>query len=96
MRDRRVENLARILVDYSTGVGDGDTCVIEGPSAAEPLIAAVYDQVLAAGGQPVVSLTFDGQQAAFFKHASDAQLEWISPVTPANGCAPIAYSARPT
>ena len=81
MRDRRVENLARILVGYSTGVGDGDTCVIEWPSAAEPLIAAVYDEVLAAGGQPVVSLTFDGQQAAFFKHASDAQLEWISPVT---------------
>jgi aminopeptidase len=81
VRDRRVDNLARILVGYSTRVGDGDTCLIEGPSAAEPLIAAVYEQVLAAGGQPVVSLTFEGQQAAFFKHASDGQLEWISPVT---------------
>ena len=34
-----------------------------------------------AGGLPVVSLTFDGQQASYFKHASDDQLEWISPVS---------------
>ena len=30
---------------------------------------------------PVVSLAFDGQQASYFKHASDAQLDWISPVS---------------
>ena len=52
MRDPRVDNLARILVGYSTEVKEGDTCVIEGPTAGEPLIAAVYEEVLAAGGQP--------------------------------------------
>ena len=31
MRDPRVENLARILVGYSTEVKEGDTCLIEGP-----------------------------------------------------------------
>ena len=80
MRDPRVDNLARILVGYSTHVGEGDTCLIEGPSAAEPLVAAIYEQVLQAGGMPVVSMAFDGQQASYFKHASDAQLDWISPV----------------
>jgi aminopeptidase len=81
MRDPRVENLARILVGYSTKVKPGDTVLIEGPSAAEPLVAAVYEQVLRAGGQPVPALTFEGQQAAYFRHASDEQLDWISPVS---------------
>ena len=37
MRDPRIENLAKILVGYSVEVGKGDTCLIEGPAAAEPL-----------------------------------------------------------
>jgi len=81
MRDPRVEALASILVRYSTRVGRGDTCVIEGPSAAEPLIAAVYEHVLRAGGMPMVAMSFDGQPVTYFKHASDEQLEWISPLS---------------
>jgi aminopeptidase len=80
VRDPRVANLAKILVNYSTKVGEGDTCLIDGPGAAEPLIAAVYEEVLAAGGLPVLSLSFEGQTASFFERASDSQLDWISPV----------------
>jgi aminopeptidase len=80
LRDPRVENLAKILVGYSIKVKEGETCVIEGGSPAEPLIAAVYDEVLKAGGNPLVSMTFDGQPASYFRHASDDQLEWISPL----------------
>ena len=80
MRDARVDSLARILVHYSTEVTEGETCLIEGPSAGEPLIAAVYEEVLKAGGHPVVSISIEGQTATFFKHASDAQLEWVSPL----------------
>jgi len=81
MRDPRVANLARILVRYSTKVSEGETCLIEGPAAAEPLIAATYEEVLKAGGNPVVTMTFDEQQVAYFEHASDAQLDWLSPVS---------------
>ena len=81
MRDPRVEALARILVRYSTRVGEGDTCVIEGTSPAEPLVAAVYEQVLQAGGHPVLAMSFDGQPAAYFRNASDAQLDWVSPLS---------------
>jgi aminopeptidase len=81
MRDPRVDALARILVRYSTRVGEGDTCLIEGSSAAEPLVAAVYEQVLEAGGHPVLAMSFDGQPATYFRSASDAQLEWISPLS---------------
>jgi aminopeptidase len=81
VRDPRVDNLARILVSYSTAVKEGETCVIEGPTAGEPLLAAVYEEVVKAGGHPIVSMSFQGQVPAFFEHASDAQLEWISPLS---------------
>ena len=58
----------------------GDVCTIEGESAAEPLLQAVYEEVLKAGGNPIVHMAMEGQSAAYFEHASDAQLEWISPV----------------
>ncbi len=79
MRDPRVSALARVLVGYSTGVQPGDVCVIEGESAAEPLLQAVYEEVLLAGGNPVVNMAMEGQAAAYFKHASDEQLGWVSP-----------------
>ncbi len=80
MRDPRVDNLARILVGYSTGVKEDETCVIEGSVAGEPLLSAIYEEVLKAGGHPVLSLSLPGQLPSFFEHASDAQLEWVSPV----------------
>jgi len=79
MRDARVDSLARILVEYSTRVSEGETCVIQGPSAAEPLIASVYEHVLVAGGHPIVQMSFEGQQASYFSRASDEQLEWVAP-----------------
>jgi aminopeptidase len=81
LRDPRVTNLAQILVRYSTAVKEGETVVIEGSSAAEPLIAAVYEEVLEAGGNPVVAMAFDSQPAAYYRLASDAQLEWVSPLS---------------
>lgn len=81
MPDPRVLKLAQILVRYSTRVTEGETCLIEGPTAAEPLIAAVYDEVMKAGGNPVLSMVFDSQPESFFRHASDDQLEWISPLS---------------
>src|SRR3954447_17563432 len=80
MRDPRVTALAQILVRHSTRVADGDVCTIEGESAAEPLLQAVYEEVLRAGGNPIVNMALEGQSAAYFEHASDEQLEWVSPV----------------
>jgi aminopeptidase len=76
-----VRNLAKILVGYSTKVKEGETVAIEGAGAAEPLLIAVYEEVLKAGGNPILNVGLDGQSVAFYKHASDAQLDWISPVT---------------
>jgi aminopeptidase len=80
MRDPRITALAQILVRYSTRVGDGDVCTIEGESAAEPLLQAVYEEVLQAGGNPIVHMAMEGQSTAYFEYASENQLQWISPV----------------
>ena len=79
MRDSRAEALAQILVRYSTRVSKGDVCVIQSTSAAEVLVQSVYEEVLRAGGLPVMQLTTDGAQSAFFDLAGEEQLDWIPP-----------------
>lgn len=79
MRDVRAEALAQILVRYSTRVGKGDVCVVQSTTAAEPLVQAIYEEVLRAGGLPILQLSTDGAQAAFYDLASDDQLDWIPP-----------------
>jgi aminopeptidase len=80
VRDPRVDSLARILVEYSVGLRQGETCLIEGSVAGEPLVAAVYERVLKAGGLPVLTVSVRGQLPIYFAHASQAQLEWVSPL----------------
>ncbi len=75
-----MESLARILVGYSTQVKEGELVAIDGESAAEPLLMAVYEEVLKAGGNPILNVALEGQSVAYFKHAGDAQLRWISPL----------------
>ena len=81
VRDPRVENLARILVGYSTEVKEGDTCVIEGPTRRR-----AADRRGLRGGARRRAATRSSRSPSrvrpptFFKHASDAQLEWVSPL----------------
>ena len=79
MRDQRARALARVLVHHSVGVKAGDVCLIEAETPAEPLAQEIYEEVLRVGGKPIVDLVMEGQAPAFFKLASDEQLDWISP-----------------
>src|SRR5215204_4305577 len=81
MRDHRVDALAQILVRYSTKVKKGDVCSIAATTAAEPLVQAVYEEVLRAGGLPIMQLQTSGAQAAFYELASSDQLDWVPPTT---------------
>ena len=40
---------------------------------------AVYEEVLRAGGLPIMQLTTDGAQSAFFELAGEEQLDWVPP-----------------
>jgi len=79
VRDQRAEALARILVQYSAAVKEGDVCVIQSTTIAEPLVQTVYEEVLRAGGLPIMQLSTEGAMPAFYELASDAQLDWLPP-----------------
>jgi aminopeptidase len=81
MRDQRVEALAQILVRYSTKVQKGETVFIRGASSAEPLLLAIYEDVLRAGGNPIVNMAPEEAAASFYRLASGEQLDWIAPTT---------------
>ena len=81
MRDSRAEALAQILVRYSTRVTKGDVCVIQSTTPAEVLVQAVYEEVLRAGGLPIMQMTTEGAQAAFYDLGADEQLDWIPPTS---------------
>jgi len=81
VKDQRAERLAQILVHYSTKVQKGDRCIIQSTTTAEPLIQAVYEEVLRAGGHPVLNVSTEGAAAAFYALASDEQLDWIAPTS---------------
>jgi aminopeptidase len=81
MRDPRAENLAKILVRYSTEVKPGETVMLGGASSAEPLLLALYEEVLRAGANPIMQMSPEEAAASFYRLAGDDQLDWISPTT---------------
>jgi aminopeptidase len=54
--------------------------VIEGEAPAAPLLLAIYEETLKAGGNPMLNVSVEGQAAAYYKLANDAQIDWVSPV----------------
>ncbi len=81
MRDQRLDKLASVLVGYSAGVKPGDLCRITGESVGLPLLEAIYEQVLKAGGNPFVSVLSDAMEEAFYRVAGEAQLQYVSPIS---------------
>ncbi len=79
MRDPRVAGLARVLTGYSLELERGQICLIQGGVAAEPLMQAIYEEVLDAGAHPIGDMSMEGTQASFFARASDEQLDWVAP-----------------
>ncbi len=80
MQDPRIQAWARVLTGYCTGVRPGQRVIITGETPAEPLMRAVYREVIAAGGLPVLWPTLSGLNAELLQHGTDEQLEYISPV----------------
>lgn len=77
MRDPRVERMAVVLVEYSLGVNEGDLVRIQGGPEGAPLLLALYEEVLARGGNPWVQLGLEGADEVFYAKASDAQLDFV-------------------
>ncbi len=80
MADRRVTNLAELVVNYSIGVKKGDEVMINVPVAAEPLAMEIYGAVLKAGGHPLMLPNFEKQSETFYELAQDHHLDFLSPL----------------
>ncbi|MCK6577193.1 MAG: aminopeptidase [Anaerolineae bacterium] len=79
MTDIRVNRLADILVNYSTRVQPGEWVGVLGDVAALPLIRAVHDHVVKAGGNPVLMLSDEYMTRSFARFANDEQVKWLDP-----------------
>ncbi len=80
MRDPRLDKLADILVRYSTRVKKGDLVSIGADPIALPLVEAVYEAVLKAGGHPFWQLKSSSLSDILYEYASDEQLDYLNPV----------------
>ncbi len=80
MSDPRIVAVADVLVHYSTRIQPGDLVAISGSTQATPMLQAVYQKVLEAGGHPHVIAEIPGIQELFYELASEEQLTFISPI----------------
>lgn len=80
MRDPRLDKLADVLVNYSTKVRPGQLVLIKGDPVAMPLIEAIFEHVVKAGGHPTLKLTPASCQDIFMQDASEEQLQFVSPL----------------
>lgn len=80
MRDQRLDKLADVLVRYSTRIKKGDLVSIGADPVSLPLVEAVYEAVLKAGGHPFWQLKSSSMADILYEHASDEQLDYLNPV----------------
>jgi aminopeptidase len=81
--DLRVQKFAKVLVEHSARVVPGDRVLLEGTTAAEPLLRELFIQILEKGGHPHMMVALPGmmpfsQDEMYLTYAAtDAQLEFV-------------------
>ncbi|MGQ0628858.1 MAG: aminopeptidase [Phycisphaerales bacterium] len=80
MRDPRLDRLAEVLVRYSTRVKKGDVVALQADPIAMPLIEALYEQVLRAGGHPMYFAFPSALKESLLALGTDEQIAWTNPV----------------
>jgi aminopeptidase len=77
LRDERWNRLAKILVSYSTRVKHGDRVLINMMEVeTRPLVEAVYEEAIKAGGLPEVYYSSDWLKRILLRHGTDEQIDW--------------------
>lgn len=82
MTDLRVQKFARVLVEHSARIEPGDRVLLEGTTAAEPLLRELFIQIMEKGGHPHLMMSLPGlmpfsQDELYLTYAhTDAQLEF--------------------
>ena len=80
MPDPRLDQLARVITEYSVGVKPGQLVRIQGEPIATPFVEVLYEACLRAGAHPYVRLSPDALSEIFYEVASEEQLKHVSPI----------------
>ncbi len=80
MADPRVEKLAKVLVQYSHKVKEGERIGVLSPPLANELNLAIYKEIILAGGLPSLLTQPPGTAEILLKYGSDEQISDISPM----------------
>ena len=80
MPDPRVTQFAKVLVHYSLQLKPGQQLSLFTAPLAEELALAAYAEAIRAGAHVFVQNLLPDADEAFYKYASDAQLDYVSPV----------------
>jgi len=75
--DPRIEEHARILVEWSTEVKPGDMVVINATPDAHELVVALHKEIAKAGGRVVTLMSSEEALRAYFDGASEETLQLV-------------------
>jgi len=73
--DLRTQRLAKLVVNYSVFVKEGENVVISGSTEAQDFIIALYKEVLLAGGHPILRVNLPSLTPFFYKYAKEHQIK---------------------
>jgi len=83
MADPRIKKLAQVMVHYSLGIKRDQKVYLQTTPAAHEFNLAFYEEAIKAGAHVTFAIDgayYPGAQEIFLKHASQKQLEFVSPV----------------
>lgn len=75
-----VDRLADVIVRYSTGVKPGDLVSIQADPIALPLIEALTERIVAAGGHPYWQCRCESIEQILIETGTDEQIAYITPI----------------
>jgi aminopeptidase len=78
--DSRVERLARLIVDYSLELREGQDVRIDAVDVAEEFVVALYRAALRTGANPYTNVTMSGLLEILLSDGSEEQLDYVSPL----------------
>lgn len=80
MVDPRLSKLAKVLVNYSLKVKEGDLFVIEGNVDSEPLALEVYKEALTVGANPFIIPIYEECRELLLRNGSNEQIAYSNPI----------------
>lgn len=78
--DTRIRNLARTMAGYCLDAQPKEAFAINATTEAEPLVAALHEELLWKGAWPLVRMMPDQSSGAVYRHGQEHHFDEVSPV----------------